>query len=77
MRLGCPKLGGHEARGHAQAVGRGPRAERPDFQVRFHWQPNSVAFWDNHAVQHLAVWDYYPHVRSGSRVMIKGQRFTA
>jgi len=49
-------------------------AERPEFQVRFQWQPNSVAFWDNRAVQHLAVWDYFPQVRSGNRVTIKGDR---
>lgn len=48
-------------------------AEKPDFQVRFQWQPNSVAFWDNRAVQHLAVWDYYPHTRSGARVTVKGE----
>ncbi|MDB5414909.1 MAG: Taurine dioxygenase [Rubritepida sp.] len=47
-------------------------AEKPDFQIRFQWQPNSVAFWDNRAVQHLAIWDYFPHVRSGSRVTVKG-----
>jgi taurine dioxygenase len=52
-------------------------AERPDFQLRFQWQPNSVAFWDNRAVQHLAVWDYYPNVRSGSRVTVKGGRLAA
>jgi hypothetical protein len=22
-------------------------AENVDFQVRFHWEPNSIAFWDN------------------------------
>jgi taurine dioxygenase len=49
-------------------------AERPDFQVRFHWEADSVAFWDNRAVQHLAIWDYFPHVRSGHRVTIKGDR---
>jgi len=47
---------------------------KEDFQVRFRWQPNSVAFWDNRCVQHLAIWDYYPNVRSGFRVTIKGQR---
>jgi taurine dioxygenase len=47
---------------------------KPDFQVRFRWRANSVAFWDNRAVQHLAVWDYFPHVRSGFRVTIKGDR---
>ncbi|HXZ00411.1 MAG TPA: TauD/TfdA family dioxygenase [Stellaceae bacterium] len=49
-------------------------AARPDFQVRFRWRPHSVAFWDNRAVQHLAVWDYFPQVRSGFRVTIKGDR---
>jgi taurine dioxygenase len=49
-------------------------AERPEFQVRFQWRPDSVAFWDNRAVQHLAVWDYFPQIRSGNRVTIKGDR---
>jgi taurine dioxygenase len=52
-------------------------AEKPDFQTRFQWRPNSVAFWDNRAVQHLAIWDYFPHVRSGSRVTIKGGKLAA
>lgn len=47
---------------------------RPEFQCRFRWQPNSVAFWDNRAVQHYAVWDYYPALRSGQRVTIRGDR---
>jgi len=49
-------------------------AEKPDFQVRFRWEPHSVAFWDNRSVQHLAVWDYFPNVRSGRRITIKGDR---
>ena len=48
--------------------------EKPDFQVRFSWEPNSVAFWDNRCVQHLAIWDYYPQVRSGYRVTVQGDR---
>lgn len=47
---------------------------KPDFQVRFRWQPNSLAFWDNRCVQHIAMWDYYPEVRSGFRVTVKGNR---
>ena len=47
---------------------------REEFQMRFAWQPHSVAFWDNRAVQHLAIWDYYPQTRSGRRVTIKGDR---
>jgi len=49
-------------------------ATKPAFQVRFRWQPHSIAFWDNRAVQHIAMWDYFPQVRSGSRVTIKGDR---
>jgi len=45
---------------------------RPEFQVRFGWEPHSIAFWDNRCTQHLAIWDYYPQVRSGFRVQIKG-----
>jgi len=33
-------------------------ARSPEFQCRFHWEPDSVAFWDNRAVQHYAVADY-------------------
>jgi len=47
---------------------------KPDFQVRFRWQPDSIAFWDNRSAQHLAVWDYYPQVRSGYRVTVKGDK---
>jgi alpha-ketoglutarate-dependent taurine dioxygenase len=46
----------------------------PEFQIRFHWRPHSVAFWDNRCTQHLAIWDYYPHTRSGFRVTIKGDK---
>ena len=47
-------------------------AENPLFQCRFRWQPNSVAFWDNRCVQHRAMWDYWPHTRSGFRVTVAG-----
>lgn len=47
---------------------------KPAFQVRFSWQPDSIAFWDNRAVQHIAMWDYFPQVRSGYRVTVKGDR---
>lgn len=43
---------------------------QPRFQCRFSWRPNSVAFWDNRCVQHLAIWDYFPQSRSGARVTI-------
>lgn len=46
----------------------------PQFQCRFHWRPNSIAFWDNRCTQHYAVWDYHPHTRSGYRVTVRGDR---
>jgi taurine dioxygenase len=49
-------------------------AENPLFQVRFRWQARSVAFWDNRCVQHRALWDYWPHTRSGFRVTVQGDR---
>lgn len=49
-------------------------SEQPLFQCRFSWEKDSIAFWDNRCVQHHAMWDYYPNVRSGFRVTIKGDR---
>jgi len=48
--------------------------ENPLFQCRFRWHANSIAFWDNRAVQHRAMWDYWPHTRAGNRVTVKGDR---
>ena len=48
--------------------------KNPNFQVRFRWQPHSVAFWDNRCTQHFATWDYFPETRSGYRVTIAGDR---
>jgi taurine dioxygenase len=49
-------------------------SEQIDFQTRFRWQKNDVAFWDNRCTMHHAVWDYWPHERKGRRVTIKGDR---
>ena len=46
--------------------------QSPLYQMRFHWEPHSIAFWDNRCTQHYAVWDYFPAVRSGYRVQIEG-----
>jgi taurine dioxygenase len=45
-------------------------AATPEFQVRFRWERNSVAVWDNQAVQHYAVNDYYPARRRMHRITI-------
>lgn len=46
----------------------------PEFQIRHHWRPNTLVFWDNRAVQHYAVHDYYPQRRRMERITIKGDR---
>jgi taurine dioxygenase len=50
------------------------QATVPEYQCRFRWRPDSVAFWDNRAVQHYAASDYFPHPRLMERVTILGDR---
>ncbi len=45
-------------------------ARVPEWQIRFHWKPGSLAVWDNRAVQHYAVNDYHPSYRLMHRVTI-------
>ncbi len=44
----------------------------PEYQVRWRWQPDSVAIWDNRATQHYAVMDYPPCHRKMERAGIVG-----
>ena len=44
----------------------------PEYQVRFSWKKNSVAFWDNRSTQHYAVMDYQPCHRKMERTAIIG-----
>lgn len=48
--------------------------ENPEFHVRFQWQANSMAMWDNRAVMHNAIHDYRPHSRAGYRLTVKGDK---
>ncbi|OLT11212.1 taurine dioxygenase [Actinomadura sp. CNU-125] len=50
------------------------QARHPEYQVRFHWEPGSIAFWDNRVTQHYALCDYYPRPRVMERVTITGAR---
>jgi len=50
------------------------RASRPEYQCRFRWRRNAIAFWDNRATQHYAVSDYWPERRHMERVSIVGDR---
>jgi taurine dioxygenase len=48
--------------------------QKPEFQCRWRWKPNAIAFWDNRATQHYAVNDYLPHRRVMHRATILGDR---
>ena len=48
------------------------QAAIPEYQVRFRWKKNSVAFWDNRSTQHYAVMDYPPCHRKMERAGIMG-----
>ncbi|MCH2187073.1 TauD/TfdA family dioxygenase, partial [Myxococcota bacterium] len=50
------------------------QARIPEYQCRFRWEKNSIAFWDNRSVQHYAVSDYFPETRLVERVTIRGDR---
>ncbi|MCU1731151.1 MULTISPECIES: taurine dioxygenase [unclassified Pseudomonas] len=47
-------------------------ATRPEFTIRWRWQENDVAFWDNRVTQHYAVDDYRPARRVMHRATILG-----
>ena len=47
-------------------------ASQPSFTCQFHWQPGSIAFWDNRATWHLAVNDYQGQRRLMHRITVEG-----
>lgn len=54
-------------------------ASNPDFSCRFHWEPGSIAFWDNRCTRHRVSADYFydergfePHRRHMYRVTLAG-----
>jgi taurine dioxygenase len=48
------------------------QAHIPEYQVRWRWQKNSIAIWDNRSTQHYAVMDYPPCHRKMERAGIMG-----
>ena len=48
--------------------------EKTEFQIRYRWNRNDMAFWDNRCTLHKALWDYHPMERKGRRVTIKGDQ---
>lgn len=47
---------------------------RPEFTCRFRWEPGSIAFWDNRAVQHNPINDYHGHKRVMHRISLRGSQ---
>jgi taurine dioxygenase len=47
---------------------------RPEFTVRWRWQVDDVAFWDNRVTQHYAIADYLPERRTMHRATVDGDK---
>jgi taurine dioxygenase len=45
---------------------------RQEFTCRFHWEPDSMAFWDNRATWHYAMNNYPGHRRIMHRITLEG-----
>jgi taurine dioxygenase len=50
------------------------QAAIPEYQCRFRWRENSIAFWDNRSCQHYAAADYAPAMRHMERVTVIGDK---
>jgi taurine dioxygenase len=47
--------------------------QRPEYQVRIHWQPNMLAMWDNRCTQHKVVADNVDALRKMERITLQGE----
>jgi taurine dioxygenase len=52
-------------------------ASREEYQCRLHWEPGSVAIWDNRSTWHLAMNDYQGHRRVMHRITLSGEPLAA
>lgn len=48
------------------------QADIPEYQLRIRWEPGMIVFWDNFAVQHYAVNDFWPQRRTMMRATVEG-----
>jgi len=46
----------------------------PQFVVRYHWKPDTLAFWDNRATMHFGIFDYEGERRVMHRVTLRGDQ---
>ena len=44
----------------------------PSFVVRYHWEPGTLAFWDNRSTMHFGIYDYEGERRVMHRVTLRG-----
>ena len=49
-------------------------AYQPEFSCRFHWENNSVAWWDNRNTVHRGIDDFFPALRVMHRVAIADEQ---
>ena len=70
MRILCV----HDDPAKLESLRRMMLERQPEWQVRLHWEPGTVAFWDNRSTQHYASSDYFPQRRVMERVAIQGDR---
>ncbi len=47
--------------------------QRPEFQVRWHWEPDTIAMWDNRCTQHKVVADNLDALRKMERITLAGE----
>jgi taurine dioxygenase len=47
---------------------------RPEFVVRYHWSPGTLAMWDNRSTMHFGIYDYEGDNRIMHRVTLRGDR---
>jgi len=66
-------VGMDEAEGNELIDFLASQANAIEYQCRFRWEQDSVAMWDNRAVQHFALSDYWPERRVMERASIIGE----
>jgi taurine dioxygenase len=47
--------------------------QRPEYQVRYRWQPDTIAMWDNRCTQHKVVSDNLDALRKMERITLHGE----